>query len=318
MGKIVLEIEEFGKTYSEYKSFDQDCIRIGRGFHNDLIINDPFVGASHISLKFAEGSWSCENNSSLNGTFVSTLQEGGSKVKVDHVCPISSGGTIFLGKTTIHVWDIDHPVAPEQALEARSSSWFDPRKTTKSFIFNLGAFCFVYYMYLSQLSWRRDESFFEGIAATSILLFCLVVWSALWALITRFTKRQHRFLLHLIFSFQWAILSLALSFTFKFVLFFICNYDFYYVVSLLVFGLFSIFVLNVHLAIGTNLSFIKRTVISSLIAFSIILFSLLGYYATHIEFSPDPHHYISLVPVPKKWVPAIPIDQELKRLDSIF
>jgi len=318
MGKIVLEIEEFAKTYSEYKTFDQDCIRIGRGFDNDLIINDPFVGASHLSLKFTEGAWGCENNRSLNGTFISSPHGSAAKVKVDAACPVHSGDTLFLGKTTIHVWDINHPVAPEQALEASSSLTFDGRKTTLNLFYNLGVFGFVYFLYLSQWYWKSHSTFVETLATTCMVLFCLVIWSAFWALITRFTKRQHRFLGHLLFSFQWAVISLAISFVLKYIFFFICNDGFDYVASLVAFGLFSVFVLNNHLNIATNLSSVKRNMVSGTIAISIILLSVLGYYATHNEFSPKPHHYVRLAPVAKKFIPAIPIKEEIKRLNSIF
>ncbi len=318
MGKLVLEIEEFAKTYSEYKSFDQDCIRIGRAYNNDLIINDPFVGASHFTLKSIDGAWVCENNDSLNGTFISSLQQGAQKAKIAEAYPIASGDTIFIGKTTIHVWDINHPIATQQPLEGRSSLWFDPRKTTENLVFNFAAFGFVYYLFLSLSSWRKDDSFLQGIAATSVMLFCLVLWSALWAFITRFTKRQHRFLQHLIFSLQWAVMGVAISYLLKYIFFFVCNDGVSYAVSLAAFSGFFMFILNNHLNIATNLSVIKRTTISGAIALSMIFLSVLGFYATHNEFSPEPRHYVNIVPVPKILIPSISINEENKRLDSIF
>ena len=318
MGKIVLEIEEFAKTYSEYKIFDQDCIRIGRAYSNDLIINDPFVSASHVSLKFIDGAWVCENEETLNGTFISTPLGGRTKVKIDAACPVASGDTIFLGKSSIHVWGIDHPVAPEQVLDSKSSLIFVPRNTAQSLLLNLVLFYFIYYLYMSQWIWKSNSSIFQVIAETCFLVFCFVIWAAMWALITRFTKRRHLFLDHLIFSFQWAIVSVAISFVLKYIFFFLCDYSFDYVISLMFFGLFSIYILNNHLAIGTNLSHFKRIMTSSLIVFSIILLSVLGYYASYNEFNPEPRHYIRIAPVPKKFIPAISINEEDKLLDLIF
>ena len=83
-------------------------------------------------------------------------------------------------------------------------------------------------------------------------------------------------------------------------------------------GLFSVFVLYNHLSIGTNLSFFKRIMISSLIAMSMIFLTVLGYYATHNEFSPQPRHYVKIVPVSKNFVPTISVNEEVKRLDTIF
>ena len=176
----------------------------------------------------------------------------------------------------------------------------------------------MYYLYLSLWIWKSNNSLFQIITGLCVFLFCLVIWSSIWALITRFTKRQHRFLQHLLFSLQWIVIYLAVSFVLKYIFFFICNNIFDYVASLVIFGLLSVFILNNHLNIGTNLSSIKRITISSLIALSVILLSVFGYYAAYNEFSPNPHHYINIVPASKKFIPAISIKQEVRRLDSIF
>lgn len=48
------------------------------------------------------------------------------------------------------------------------------------------------------------------------------------------------------------------------------------------------------------------------------LLAVLGYGVEHNKFSPSPSHYIDIVPVPKKFIPAIPVDEGIKRLDTIF
>ena len=283
-----------------------------------MIINDPFVSAAHISLNFNEGAWECENTGSVNGIFVSRFNEDKMKIRVDKSCRIASGDTIYLGKTSIRVWDSNHPVAPEQVLDGGSFLPFDTRKTPQSLLFNFGFFSFVCYLYLTQWFWKREYSFSQVIAGVCLILFCLVIWAAFWALITRFTKRQHRFQQHLIFSFQWAVISIAVTFPLKFIFFYVCSSSFDYIAGLVYMGLFSVFVLYNHLSIGTNLSFFKRIMISSLIAMSMIFLTVLGYYATHNEFSPQPRHYVKIVPVSKNFVPTISVNEEVKRLDTIF
>ncbi|MBF0388427.1 MAG: FHA domain-containing protein [Candidatus Omnitrophica bacterium] len=318
MGRIVLEIEEFAKTSSEYRSFDQDCIRIGRAFNNDLIINDPFVSPWHLSLKFVEGAWIGENGLSLNGVFVSGLTGGNNRSRIETSVPLASGDVLSLGRTTIHIWDIDQPVAPEQALEARAPLFFDPRKTMPSLLFALGAFCFICSLYLTQWSMSRNNAAAQAIAGTFLFLLGSVFWSGLWALITRFSKRQHRFLQHWIFTLHWAVIAIVLSTVVAYVDFFMCQERLDTGLSLVVFCLFGLLVLNAHLAIGTNLSFRKRSLISGFIVSPVILVAALGLYASHNEFNASPSHYIQIVPVPKKLIPVISTPEAARRLDSIF
>ena len=60
MGKIVIEIEEFGKPFTRLQAYDQDVVLVGRGYGNDLILKDPFVAAYHAKLLRVDGDWVCE------------------------------------------------------------------------------------------------------------------------------------------------------------------------------------------------------------------------------------------------------------------
>jgi hypothetical protein len=318
MDQIVLEIEEFGKTHSEFKIFRQNQIRIGRAFDNDLIINDPFVNAAHMTLKLNAETWECEDNNTSNGTFISDSGGTRNKVKIGQNCAIRSGDTVFIGKTTIRVWDINHPVGPAQALDDAPLLFLDPRKPLPAFLLSMGLFSFLYYLNLSQWSWRKNGDISSIVLGEMMMLLILAIWSGVWALITRFSKHQHRFLQHLIFSFQWCVFSMVLTAIVKYILFFACNHDFFTYFSLLIYGPLVFFILNTHLAIATNVAAFKRGMISCLIVLSIVVLTLLKQYAMHNEFSPRPAHYINIVPVPKKLIPAIPVNEEIDRLDSVF
>ena len=174
------------------------------------------------------------------------------------------------------------------------------------------------YLNLSQWAWKKNDSIIQGIGGTFFFLFSLVIWSAIWASITRFTKRRHRFLEHLIFSLQWAVMVFVISFVLKYIFFLVCSHDIDYFVSIVFLGVSSSVILNYHLLIGTNLAFMKRCIISSIITGSLLLLFIMSYYVAHSEFNPNPHHYINIVPLPKKIIPAIAIKDEVKRLDSIF
>ena len=191
MDQVVLEIEEYGKTHAEFKTFGRGPIGIGRAFGNDLIINDPFVDALHLTLKCGEHGWQCEDKNSRNGTLISDSRGGKTRISDGQTCAVRSGDTITIGKTTIRVWDINQPADPAQVLDDTSGLVFlDPLKTAPSFWLSLGCFVFVYYLNLSQWFSRMNGAASAIVIGEAAVLLSLVLWSGSWALLTRFSRSR--------------------------------------------------------------------------------------------------------------------------------
>ncbi len=95
MGKIILEIISSSGP-SQLRVFEQACVRIGRGFGNDVILQDPYVSAEHALVSISpEGKIEITDSKSENGTFL-MLPEN--MVEPRHIV---SGGMFVVGHTKI-------------------------------------------------------------------------------------------------------------------------------------------------------------------------------------------------------------------------
>ncbi len=320
MGKIVLEIDRPSGLPAEYRSLDQDSVMIGRGFDNDVIINDPYVEARHVCIRRTESGWSCEDLGGANGTFLTGQDGKGEKVRVNGTATLCSGDVLGIGRTAIRVWEGQHPVEPARILPvARIPSFFAyPHKTGLNLFFALLAFYAVFYFVFYHLNPRKEIPLMMILAEETLALVCLVAWAGVWATITRSAKRQHRMGQHLLFTCQWVILNYFAGVLLKNIIFFFCDETVAMVLSCITFGLLGGFVLYVHMAIATNMSAVKRAVVSGCIMLSMIVLGVLLFYGWHDVFEPDPRHFVNLVPMPELVIPTIPISEEIKRLDILF
>lgn len=84
-----------------------ESMLIGRGWHCDLIVQDPQVDAEHARLSVTEdGELMCSDMGSLNGLRI----VGAAKGAEEHT--FESGGVLELGRSSLSVFRSDHAVVP--------------------------------------------------------------------------------------------------------------------------------------------------------------------------------------------------------------
>src|SRR6478735_7276718 len=84
-------------------------IRIGRGYDNDVVIDDPYVAARHLRVfRHDDGHLVAEDVGSANGTFIDGSRTRLSSFTVDGKQPIR------IGQTYLHIRDANHEVEREQ------------------------------------------------------------------------------------------------------------------------------------------------------------------------------------------------------------
>jgi len=96
--------------------FEGDKVLMGRGYHNDLMLHDPYVCAAHGRLFCQDEQWYIEDLASSNGIFI-----GKQKEPIDGAKRLSSGDCFRIGRTTFRFLLPDHPV-PETLVFAHQSS----------------------------------------------------------------------------------------------------------------------------------------------------------------------------------------------------
>jgi hypothetical protein len=162
-------------------------VRIGRGYENDVVVDDAYVAASHLRIfRDQTGQLIAEDMGSANGTFI----EGG-KIRLTSIA-LHGSSPIRIGQTFLRVRQIDHAVEPERIARAEQSI-LPILLAVVLMTLVLGTAALN--VWLSETSEPRASSYM-----TSLLTFAAVpvVWAGLWALLSRIISGHFRFLRNLL------------------------------------------------------------------------------------------------------------------------
>lgn len=181
MGKIILEIS-FPSGPSQLRVFEQASVRIGRGFGNDVILQDPYVSAEHAVVSIsAEGKIEIVDSKSENGTFL-MLPEN--MVEPRHIV---SGGMFVVGHTKIRVFLPDHPIAATRKLAVEK-----PVKPVASLTlwYALVGFFVLYFFHIAS-HFPYDPMVVSQFVFYEFLIFLGVCFVAgIWALVGRMINQK--------------------------------------------------------------------------------------------------------------------------------
>ena len=105
--ELILEVLGTTNNVLERQKFSGNAVAIGRGFNNDLILNDEHADAEHARLELDEqGRWWMMDQASVNGIRMAKV-----KRKIDRHA-VASGEVFLLGRNKLRVYLGNHPVPP--------------------------------------------------------------------------------------------------------------------------------------------------------------------------------------------------------------
>ncbi len=163
-------------------------IRIGRGYDNDVIIDDPHVAANHLSIRRgADGRVVVEDLGSRGGLYVGRSPEPVRRATID-------GHTLLrIGSTLLRVRTIDHVVEPERPVIGNQGLW--PQA--------LVLVAAVSGLTLLNLWWEDfDEPQLSHYATRLLLLLAVgAIWTTVWAVLSRIFGGAMRYGRHLAIAF---------------------------------------------------------------------------------------------------------------------
>jgi hypothetical protein len=165
---------------ARFRSTGQE-VRIGRGYDNDVVVDDPYVAARHLRVFRDEtGQLVAEDLGSANGTFLDGSKSRRARMTVD------GGQPIRIGQTYLRVRDLNHEVEPERIARAQ---W---RILPVAVVFALGAAILgidALRIWLNQTSEIRASSYLMPLLS---IVAWIAVWDAVWAVLSRiFSGRAH-------------------------------------------------------------------------------------------------------------------------------
>jgi len=160
--------------------------RIGRGYDNDVIVDDPYVAVRHLRVFRDEaGQLVAEDMGSVNGTFLDRGRSRLARIIVDGDKPIR------IGQTYLRVRGVNYAV--ERERPARPERWMLPILAAAA----LGGMTLgisLLKVWFSQTSESRVSSY---LMPSLVLIATVLAWAGLWALLSRVFSGQSRFLRNL-------------------------------------------------------------------------------------------------------------------------
>lgn len=161
---------------------------LGRAYDNDIILDDPYVCPHHASFLWENGRLIAEDLNSVNG-----LIPEGKKHKEDRV-HLSSGDRLRVGRTMLRFCGADLPVPRAQVeLSARSPVrlFEHPLSLVSIYLVMLAYAAFSFHL---DATARFDGlKFAVGIIG---VLAMVVIWSAIWAFVSRIIIHRWNFFIH--------------------------------------------------------------------------------------------------------------------------
>ena len=179
-------------------------VRIGRGYDNDVILDDPYVAARHLRvLRDQDGRLVAEDVGSVNGLFVDRDSRRQQRVFIDGEHPIR------IGHTWLRVRAADHAAPPERAAA--------PQTHARALVLTAGLAAAVLgvtalLLWLSETGEPRASRYLMPLLGRAL---AVTVWVGIWALLSRIFSGRARFGRNLVVALS-GLLALSLYYEFAY------------------------------------------------------------------------------------------------------
>lgn len=208
-GPWVVELLARNGDVLQRRRVDRLPIRIGRGYGNDVILDDDYVAANHAVVDAdAAGGLLLRDLGSRNGIVVAGRRA--------QQTPLTGDTVVRIGHTALRVRAADWPVAPELAdrtFHRWEGGW------PGALGLGLALACALLVRWLTDAEFFALARYAEALAGG---LAAALLWSGLWACANRLFGRHARLGRHLFVSgcgataiLAWALLGSTLAYAFS-------------------------------------------------------------------------------------------------------
>ena len=280
-------IEEISRNYKllHRHKLSQQQIHIGRDYHNDIILADPHICPSHLSIEQTNGQWQITDNQTVNGSFIENVSE--KKHSANHHI-INDGDVITLGKSQLRILFTDHPVEPTVAFSP-FESFINVMRHPVALLLSIALFTLIAgaVFYLNS---PKEVNFSQLLVPTIGMTLGFALWPAGVALVSHLSKHDARVMAQLGISFAFFNLMWFSDFLENIATFNSASGSiaplFVMVTSIAL--AFSLFWLNGY--IGFHMSAKRRITVAASITLLLFGGSYLVQYSNKPEFNPRPQY----------------------------
>lgn len=282
------------------KIFEGPSVKVGRGYDNDLILEDPYVSPAHAVITLtAQGEFLISDTQSENGIILP------SRDKIAGSAILLSGATIKIGQTKIRLLRCDHPVPAAKKLQENNTA-SKPVKAGLEIWYALTGFVTVYFVHIVANFPYIPLRISQVVFFVVLILLGMCFWAGLWAVLGRLIKHQSCFVkqLELMCVFMLVLIPVLN----------VCSYLGFIFASPLIEGCWISILAGTALGVlvfkqltyATSLG--KKAKLLACVSFPLVLvaLALAGGMAFRNEFSPEPRYYMRVKP---PLLPPVKIEQ---------
>lgn len=196
MALIIEELNHALRVQARHR-LEGGRLAIGRGYDNDLILEDPHADASHAEVVCGEdGSYRLRDLGSVNGTrLLGNARDRSVRPRTLEARALQSGDEIQIGKSRLRFIDSHAEVAPPLRLHSLEKLFhkFSHPPVALGLLLAVIAVS-LWFNYLAQ---ARDYQWSTAVNLVTGVAFGLLLYAALWAFIGRVVRHEARFFTHL-------------------------------------------------------------------------------------------------------------------------
>ncbi|MDO6488141.1 FHA domain-containing protein [Colwellia sp. 6_MG-2023] len=286
---IIEEISRNHKLLHRHR-LSKPQIHIGRDYHNDIILDDPHICPSHISIDEIDGQWKITDNQTLNGSYIENKAQK-KRPANEHI--INDGDIITLGKSQLRILFNHHPVEPTlpfSPFESFINLMRHPVVLLSSLILFTLIAGNVFYLNTS-----KEVNFSQLLVPTIGMTLGFALWPAGVALVSYLSKNETRIMAQIGISFAFFNLMWFSDFL-EGVVKFNSTSDSLAALLIVLISIalaFSLFWLNSY--IGFHMSARRRLVVAA--SMTLLLFggSYLVQYSNKPDFDPRPQYNATIM-----------------------
>ncbi len=309
---IIEEISRNHKLLHRHK-LSQQQIHIGRDYHNDIILADPHICPSHLSIEQVNGQWQIIDNQTINGSFIENINK--KKHSANHHI-IRDGDVITLGKSQLRILFTNHPVEPTVAFSP-FESFINLMRHPVALLFSIALFTLIaggiFY-----LNTPKEVNFSQLLVPTIGMTLGFALWPAGVALVSHLSKHDARIMAQLGVSFAFFNLMWFSDFLESITIFNSASGSITPVFIMLtsIALAFSLFWLNSY--IGFHMSAKRRIIVAA--SMTLVLFggSYLVQYSKKPEFNPRPQYDATLMAPSFLMAQSVSVDEFIEDSSKLF
>ncbi len=320
---MILEVVHPGGARTWHRLGDAP-VTVGRGFANDLILDDPYVDARHARIGLDEsGTPLIEDLGSVNGLIADHARLSGR-------VPLRPGAEIRVGRTMLRFRDSDEPVSPaiadvSLARPVPVTTVAEPKvvlprraplaaamartaQTTWGRLLTVGIAASAFAVY-SWLGSAERSSASDALYAALGFAALISIWAGIWAVASRVSVQRFHFVGHMAVASLVTLGGLVWTMAAEWLSFFFPDASLADVLSIAI-GLFMLAALVAgHLALATSFSRTRQWRTGFVVAGTALLIGGLATLAEEDSFTDIPSFSGVVKPVGPDWLPTASVDE---------